>query len=130
MSQRSSLIETGIDRVRTTVETATKEIRRVQKRVESQRKTIEKRVASQRKAFEKRAQAQLDRVVSQVRDSAIAKNAEALRAEATRRLEAGVETVLSVLPIASRSELERVDKKLSQISRKLKDLEKGSSAAA
>jgi hypothetical protein len=120
MSQRSSLIDTGLDRVRTTVASARKEIRRLQKRVEVQRKDLDKRVAIQRKA--------LGRAVSRVRATALVKNAEALRAEATRRFEAGVESVLGVLP-ASRSELERVDRKLTQISRKLKELERGSTAA-
>jgi len=131
MSQRStSLLETGLDRVRATVTTATKELRRVQKRVDVQRRTLEKRVASRRKALEKRAATELDRVLGQVRGSSLARTADALRLGATRQIEAGLETVLGALQIPTRSELERIDRKLAQISRKLKDLEKGSAAAA
>lgn len=126
MSKRASLLETGLDRVRTTVATATKELRRVQKRVDAQRKTLEKRVATRRKALEKRASSVLD----QVRESSLVKTAEALRLGATRQIEARVESVLGVLQIPTRSELERIDRRLSQISRKLKDLERGSSVAA
>jgi hypothetical protein len=129
MSQRESLVQTGIDRVRTTVEStvngANKELRRVQKRLESQRKTFEKRFASQRKALEKRAQG----LVSQVRENPLIQRAEAIREGATRQLEATVETVLAAFPIATRSDVERIDRKISQLSRKLKEIEKDGAAA-
>lgn len=130
MSQRSGFFESGLDRIRETVESASKELRRVQKQVDARRKALEKRVATQRRALEKRAQQRFDRVASRLRRSSLLKNAEAVREGATRQIEAGVESMLQALQIASRSDLERIDRKLSQLSRKLKDIEKGSEAAA
>lgn len=129
MAQRSNLVEEGVSRVRSVVRSFDREVKRLQKQLDSRRKTFGKRLASSRRSLEHRTQKQIDRVVGEFKRLPLIQRAESLREDAARQIESGVETVLGVLQIASKGELERVDRKLSQISRKLRDLEKAGGTA-
>jgi len=130
MAQRSTnLVQDGFQRVRTAAETLDRGFQRLQKRFDSQRKTLEKQLGSRRKALTKRTQAQVEQIVALVRDNALIQRAESLREDATRQLETRVGTLLGALSIASKGDLEKIDRKLSQISRKLRDLEKHDATA-
>jgi len=118
MAQSMSLVQEGLDRVRSVVKSVDKELQRVQKRVAAQRKQLEKRTSQQ-----------VDRTLTQLRESPLGQRAESLRSEASQRLEASVEGVLAALQIASKSDLQKIDRKLSQLTRKLKDIEKGAPTA-
>ncbi len=129
MAQRSSLVKDGLQRVRTAAEGLDHGLRRLQKRLDAQRKNLEKRVEQQRKAIEKRTQREFERLLVRLRGSKLAHRAETIREDAAQRLETGASTLLGALQIASKGDLDRIDRKLSQLSRKLKDLEKTGAAA-
>ena len=122
---QQSLVDTGVERVRSVVHDANRRIQKLQKQIDVRRKSVEKELSTRRRRLEQRAQKAVDRVVARAQKLPLVKRAATLREEASRQIEAGVETVLGVFQIASRGELERIDRKLSQISRKLRELEKG-----
>jgi len=118
MAQSTSLVQDGLDRVRSAVKSVDKELQRVQKRVAAQRKHIEKRTSHH-----------VGKTLAQLRENPLVQRAGSLRSEATQRLESSVEGLLAALQIASKSDLEKVDRKLSQLTRKLKEIEKGAPTA-
>jgi len=129
MAQRSSLVQDGLQRVRTAAESLDHGFRRLQKRFDAQRKSLEKRIDHQRKAIEKRTQRELERFLVRLRETRFGQRAETLREDAAQRLETGTSALLGALQIASKGELDRIDRKLSQLSRKLKDIEKSGATA-
>jgi len=80
----------------------------------------------------RRADRELKKIQKQIQSQPLLKRAEALRVDATERIERGVTSILDVLPIATKSEIERIDRKVSALGRKLKEIEKaqGGSQAA
>jgi len=124
MAQQASVVREGVDQLRTAVRRVDRQFRRIQRQVESRRKQLEKEVATRRKAIEKQAQRQLARFQREIQKRPLLKRAESLRAGATRQIERGVAGFLEALPIATKSELERVDRKIAGLSRKLRELEK------
>ena len=129
MAQRSTLVQEGLQRVRTAAESLDHRFRRLQKRLDAERKSFEKRIESQRRAIERRTQRELERLLARLRESKLAHRAETLREDAAQRLETGASALLGALQIASKGDLNRIDRKLSQLTRKLKDIEKNGAAA-
>lgn len=125
MAQSQSLVEQSVDRVQDALRNVEKEFQRFQKRVSTRRRNLEKQLESQRKSLEKRARKQF----KAVRSSDVVKRAETLRSDVTDQLETGVENLLGALQIASKSDVERIDRKLNRISRKLRELEKEEQSA-
>ena len=119
MAQAQSLVDEGVDRVQDALKSADKEFQKMQRKVKTQRRTLERRIESQRKSFEKAAEKQ----IKAIRKNDLVKRIEALSSDVQEQIETGLESVLSALQIASKSDLERVDRKLARISKKLKELE-------
>jgi polyhydroxyalkanoate synthesis regulator phasin len=122
---QANLIQDGIDRVQSAFQSLDKEYRRLQK-------TADKR----RKEFEKRAEKQIRRFQSELRKSPIVKRAEGVRAkvgeasgEARQKLTDRLETVLGAMQIATRTEIEKLDRKLALLNKKVRELEKPASRA-
>jgi len=122
---QQSLVDTGVERVRTVVHDANRRIQKLQKQIDVRRKSVEKELSTRRRKLEQRTQKEVSRLVARAQKLPLVKRAATLREDASRQIESGVETVLGVFQIASRGELERIERKLSQISRKLRELEKG-----
>ena len=118
MAQTESLVDQGVDRFQDALKNADKEFQRVQRRVKTQRRTIERRIEKQAKSIEKQAKKQID----QIRKNDLVKRAETLSKDVQSQLESGVESVLSIFQIASKADIQRVDRKLNRISKKLKEL--------
>ncbi len=112
MTEQARVVQDSVDRAREVVRSLDKEFRKLQKRVDTQRRVLE-REASKR----------LIRFVKDVRENPVIKRAEALQKDASRQVERGVENVLGAFQIASKSDLQRIDRKLNQINRKLKEIE-------
>lgn len=118
------------------------ELSSLQKQLRSQGRSLEKRIekgrrdlASRRRKLETRGRKQVKSLLADVRKSAAYKRARTLtrdaekrfgsvRKDAEKRLESGVESVLDVLQIASKSDVQRIDRKLRSLNRKLDDIEK------
>ena len=96
----------------------------MQKQLQSRRKTFEKqRSASGRRDIEKQTRKQVKRLQAELKKSPLIKRAQSLRGEATSQIDGAVERVLGALQIATRNDLDRIDRKLTVLARKLKDLE-------
>lgn len=130
MAKQANVVQDGVEQVREAVRLVDQGFRRIQKQVESRRRRLAKEVTSRRRVIEKRAQRELGRIQKQIQSQPIVKRAEALRAGASERIERGVSTFLDALPIATKSDVERIDRKVSALGRKLKEMEKGQGASA
>lgn len=121
---QANVFQEGVDRVRDAFGTLEDEFQRAQKRLRARRRSIEKRVEKQlsqgRKDLEKRTRKLRDGL----RKNPALKRLESWRRDATRQIEQGVESVLATLQIASKGDLQRIDRKLNQLNRKMKDLER------
>jgi len=130
MAKQANVVQDGVDQVREAVRRVDQGFRRIQKQVETRRRRLAKEVTSRRHLLEKRAQRELGRIQKQLQKQPIVKRAEAFRADASERIERGVSTFLDVLPIATKSDVERIDRKVSALGRKLKEMEKAQGGSA
>lgn len=140
MAQEASIVQDGIDRFRDAFGNLEDEFERVQRQLRARRRKIEKQLAANRRGLEKRVESgrkdlekRTRKLRAEVRKSPTFKRLESLRKDAARRYEEGVETFLNALQIASKSDVQRIDRKISQLHRKLKEMEKagpGSQAAS
>lgn len=128
MEQQASFVQESVDRVREAVSTLEDDLesmqRRMQREFKARRKSIEKQVTSSRKDFEKKTQKQVRRLRTEFRKNTYVKRAQRAVDDATKQFEQGVDNILEVLHIASKRDLSRIDRKLNQINKKLRDLEK------
>jgi hypothetical protein len=126
---QENIVQEGVERVRDAVSSIESDLQRAQRRVEkevnSRRKSFEKELKAQRKRFEKQTQKQ----IKQLRKTAVVKRAETFVDDAQKQFEQTVDSVLEVFQIASRRDVKRLDRKLNQINKKLKDLEKNKAKA-
>ncbi len=127
---QQTLVETGVEQVRSAVRLANRRLLKLQKEIDGRRKAVTKELQTRRRKLEQRTGKEVARLVSRAQQLPLVKRATVLRDSAGQQLEAGVETVLGAFQIASRSEVERLDRKLAQVSRKLRELEKGAGASA
>jgi GTP:adenosylcobinamide-phosphate guanylyltransferase len=128
MAQQANFVQDGVDRLREAVSSIEGDLERMQDRVQEEfttrRKSIEKQVSSSRKNFEKKTQKQVKRLRSELRKNTYVKRAQGVVDDATKQFEQGVDNILAVLNVASKRDLSRIDRKLNQINKKLRDLEK------
>jgi hypothetical protein len=130
MAKQASVVQDGVEQVREAVRVVDQGFRRIQKQVETRRRRLTKELTSRRRLIEKRAQRELGRLQKQIQKQPIVKRAEALRVGASERFERGVSSFLDALPIATKSDVERIDRKVSALGRKLKEMEKGQGSSA
>jgi Skp family chaperone for outer membrane proteins len=119
MAEPANIVQEGVDRVRAAFGSLEDEFGRVQRRLRARRRDLEKQLRSGRKDLEKRTR----KLRSEVLGSPALKRLETLLEDVQAQVEGRVDSFLRVLQIASRSDVERLDKKLSQISRKLREIE-------
>lgn len=140
MPETTTIFQDGVDRVREAYGNIAPELQRVQrelrarrkkieKRLETGRKDIEKRLASQRKEIEKRFETQRKQIEkrtqklrSELEKNPTLKRLETIRKDATKQFEQSVSTVLNRLQIASKSDLDRIDRKISAINKQMKEM--------
>ena len=130
MAKQASVVREGVDQLRQAVRRADRELKRFQKQVETRRRRLAKEVTVRRRTIEKRAQRELERLQKQIQSQPLVKRAEALRAGAQERIGTTVSTILESLPIATRGEIERIDRKVTALGRKLKEIEKAQGGSA
>jgi hypothetical protein len=130
MAQTESIVDQGVDRVQDALKSADKEFQRLQRRVKTQRRTIERRIDKQRKNIEKQAkkqaktfEKQAQKQIKEFRKNDLVKRAETFGKDVQAQIESGLESVLGVFQVATKSDVQRIDRKLNRISRKLKELE-------
>ena len=131
MAEQASIIQEGVDRFHAARERVDEELQRIQKELNSRRQRLEKQLESSRKTIEKRTRKQVQQIekrtrkqVEQIRKNGIVQRAEEAWAEAGSFAENAFERVLDALQIASKGDVDRIDRKLSKINKKLKDIER------
>ncbi len=123
MSQQVSLVQDGLDRFTSAFDSLGGEVQRIQNRVRAGRESFERRFNDQRETFEKRTRKQVNRIESELRKSGVVERVQTLRDDAAKQLQNGLSRVLGVLPVATKTDVKRIERKLGQISRKVKALE-------
>ncbi|HKX46846.1 MAG TPA: phasin family protein [Planctomycetota bacterium] len=124
MATRASIVEEGLDRVQAAFQSVEDEVLKLQKQLEH--RTEE---------FSKRADLRFKRIQKELRKNKVVQRAEARfedlrtradkrRRELESRFETQIETVLGTFQIASKSQVEKLDRKLNRISRRLSALDK------
>jgi DNA anti-recombination protein RmuC len=124
MAEQASLVQEGVDRLSDAFQSLDHEFQRVQEQLNSRRKTIEKTISTTRKSVEKRTRTELSRFQSEVKKHPLLKRADSLVNEATNQLESGASSLLRLLQVPSRSDIARIDRRLSALSRRVKEIEK------
>jgi len=127
MAQQPNIVQEGVDRVRETVSLIESDLGKVQKKVRrelrSRGKSIEKQVSTRRKRIERETEKQVKRIRKELNKNRYVKRAQSAVEDATKQLERGVDSFLGAINVASRRDLDRIDRKLNQINRKLRSLE-------
>jgi hypothetical protein len=95
------------------VENIERELGKLQKQLKSGRRDLEQRIEKSRK-----------QLISDVQKNPAFKRAVALRKDAERQIETGVENMLSAFQIASKRDVSRIDRRLKTINKKRTDMEK------
>jgi uncharacterized coiled-coil protein SlyX len=119
MAQQESFVEESIDRVQSAMRS-----------VEDEFEKIQRNIQDRRKSFEKQTRKQVKRLRSEFRKNPLVKRAEEIRADAVNQIESSVDSLLDWLPVASRADLRKIDRKLNQLTKKLKTLEKSQASEA
>ncbi len=142
MAEAASVIEENVEKIQKTFKNLEGDIKKDWKKLhhnvlqQSKKlgKNVEKKTAAEWKKIKatpigKRAD-HLGKQVAKLSKDTTAK-AEGLRRETNKKFEASVENMLGAFQIASKAEIDKLDKKLNAITRKLKEIEdgKGSKAA-
>ena len=89
------------------------EFDKLQKNFEKRRKNFEKQTEKRVKKFEK---------------TPFGKRIVSFREDAQKQIESNVESILGLFPVASRTEVKRLERKVTQLTRKLNALEKAGTA--
>ena len=114
---QANVVQDGIDQVRTAVRRADREFKKLQRQVDGRRKR-----------FEKQAQKEIRRFERELRRQPVVKRVETIWKDASKQWEKGVDSVLDALPIATKRDMARIDRKITTINRKVRELEKTQAA--
>ena len=129
-------LESGLDQIRGAAGRLDRELRSAQKRAQKRRdrfaEDLQTRAKTSLREARERAQALRVRVVAQLESALeqnpVAERVEDLRKTAGKRFARGIERALAALPVASRREVEQMNRKLNRLQRKLRNIEKTRSA--
>ena len=131
MAEQTSIVRDGIERVSSAFERIPDELQRVQREIQKRRRSLERQLAGSRRdlekrtrEIEKRTRRQVQKLRTEIGRIPLGRRVDQLRSGAEKALERGMDAFLGLLQIASKSDLERIDKKLGQVSRKLKEMER------
>jgi hypothetical protein len=128
MPEEVNFVRDGVDRFNAAFQSLGDEVERLQQEFQSRRKSFEKQLTDGRKKFEKRTRKQVNRIESELRKNPLIKRAQSLQSDVAQQIEDGAGRLLNALQIASKSDLQRVDRKLTQLTRKLKEIERARKA--
>lgn len=117
MAEQASLVREGVDRLSDAFHSIDDEFQRTQKRISITRRKVERRTKKELRRFKLEA-----------KKSPLVKRADSFASDATKQLEQGIDSVLKILNLPTRSDIKRIDKRLSALSRRLKDIEKARKA--
>ncbi len=123
MAEHETLSEARESRINEAVQFFDDEFQRVQKELSARRKSFEKEFATKRKTVEKRTRKELKRIQLELKKNPIVKRADAVRKDVTKQVETRVDALLGLMQVASKSDVQRINKKLTTLNRRLKAIE-------
>ena len=123
MAEHETLSEASESRIDEAVQFFDDEFQRIQKELSARRKSLEQEFTSKRKTVEKRTRKELKRIQSELKKNPIVKRADAVRKDVTKQVETRVDSILGLMQVASRSDVQRINKKLTTLNRRLKAIE-------
>jgi polyhydroxyalkanoate synthesis regulator phasin len=126
---QANVFEQGFDRFQSTFRDVDRQVQKVRRELGKRRRTVERELKRRRTDIEKRATRQLRRVRSELRRNATFRRAETLQAETRERIEQQLDQVLSSIPVASKSDVEGLEKRIARLTRRVRDLEKTNGVA-
>jgi hypothetical protein len=115
----ASFIQEGVGRVQSALKSLDKEYRRIQKQADARLRRVEKRAERQIK----RLRAGIQRSPLAKRAEDVRRRVEEARSEAQSVFEGRLEAMLGTLKIATRTEMEKLERKVALQNRKLHELE-------
>jgi len=116
----ASFIQEGVGRVQSALKMLDKEYRRMQKQADARLRRVEKRAERQIK----RLQQGLARSPLAKRAEEVRRRVEEARSEARSAFEDRLESVLGTLQIATRTEIEKLERKVGLLNQKVSELER------
>ena len=123
MAEQASLVQEGVDRINEALRSIDGEFQRVQRDLSNRRQSIEKQFTKSRKSIEKQSRKEVNRLRAEFRKNTLVKHAESLRKDVNKQLESGMDNILGMLQIASKSDMGRIDRKLTALGRRIKEIE-------
>ena len=123
MAEHETLSEARESRINEAVQFFDDEFQRVQKELSTRRKSLKKEFATRRRTVEKRTRKELKRIQLELKKNPIVKRADAVRKDVTKQVETSVDSLLGLMQVASRSDVQRINKKLTTLNRRLKTIE-------
>ena len=129
MSEQTSLIEDGFDRIQSAVRSVESEVLKVQKRFSQESEKFNKDASKRIKNFRKELKKYPAVKQAETFRKDLNKELETRSKQVEKKIESGIEYFLGTFQIASQSEVEKLDKKLGRINRRLKALDKTISEA-
>jgi len=117
-------VEEGRERIHAARSRIDAEVTRARRELQARRRRIERTLEKNRRNLEKQARRQVKGIQEELRGNPVVQRLEELSQQAARRFEDAVGTVLGALQIASRSELRKLDRKLSKLGKRLEEIER------
>lgn len=110
---QANVLQDGIDRFQGAV-----------KEIDKRYKQLQKQADKRRKAFEKNAEQRVKRIRTELRKNPVLKRAEDMREEAASQFEERYDQMLQLFRVATQSEVQRLERKVAQLNRKVRELER------
>jgi polyhydroxyalkanoate synthesis regulator phasin len=126
---QTSVFEQGIDRFQETFKDVDRQVQRVRRELARRRRSLEREIQKRRADLEKLAGRQVRRLRTELRRSPAFRRAESLQAGARQRLERQIDQVRSAIPVASRGDVESLERKIAGLTRRVRQLEKSNGIA-
>ena len=123
MAEHETLSEARESRINEAVQFFDDEFQRVQKELSARRRSLEKEFATRRKTVERRTRKELKRIQSELKKNSIIKRADTVRKDVTKQVETRLDSLLGLMQVASKSDVQRINKKLTTLNRRLKAIE-------
>lgn len=124
MATRASIVEEGLDRIQAAFQSVEDEVLKLQKQLEQRTEEFGKRADQRFKRLQKDLRKNKAVQRAEARWEQVSTRLDKRRRELETRFESQIETVLGVFQIASKSQVEKLDKKLNRLSRRLSALDK------
>ena len=109
----ANFIEEGMDRIEDAFRSIEKDLKGLQKRADKRRQQ-----------FERQAEKRVKQLQSDIRKNPVVKRAESLRSDAQKAIEEQVDGLLANLRIASHTDVHKLERKVAQLNKKVRELEK------